>query len=161
MPVEFADLEELRARIGQEVAVSDWLAVTQDRVDRFAEATEDRQWIHVDRERAARSPLGGTIAHGFLTLALVPHLFATALRLPPAQMTVNYGLDRVRFTSPVPVGARVRARFELLDIREVAASAVDIRWRVTIEVEGALKPACIAETIARRFAGSSDAAQEV
>ena len=148
--VALADMDELRARIGREVAVSDWLEVTQDRIDRFAEATEDRQWIHVDRERAAGSPLGGTIAHGFLTLSLIPHFFATALRLPPARMTLNYGLDRVRFTSPVPAGSRVRARFELLDVRD-AAGATDIRWKVTIEVEGAAKPACIAETIARRF----------
>jgi acyl dehydratase len=161
MPVvEIADIEGLRARIGQEVAVSDWLAVTQDRIDGFAEATGDRQWIHLDRERAARSPFGGTIAHGFLTLSLIPHLFATALRLPPARMSVNYGLDRVRFTSPVPAGTRVRARFELLDVRDAAGSAVDIRWKVTIEVEGAAKPACIAETIVRRFA-EPDAAREV
>jgi len=152
MPVvTFADLEELRGRIGREVAVSDWLAVTQDRIDRFAEATEDRQWIHLDRERAARSPFGGTIAHGFLTLSLIPHLFANALRLPPAGMSINYGLDRVRFTSPVLAGQRVRARFELLDIRDAAGPAVDLRWKVTIEVEGAVKPACIAETIVRRF----------
>jgi len=148
--VALADMDELRARIGREVAVSDWLEVAQERIDRFAEATEDRQWIHVDRERAAGSPLGGTIAHGFLTLSLIPHFFATALRLPPARMTLNYGLDRVRFTSPVPAGSRVRARFELLDVRD-AAGATDIRWKVTIEVEGAAKPACIAETIARRF----------
>ena len=151
--VELADLAELRGRIGQEVAVSDWLEVTQDRIDRFAEATEDRQWIHLDRERAARSPLGGTVAHGFLTLSLIPHFFATALRLPPARMTLNYGLDRVRFTSPVPSGKRVRARFELLDVRDAAAGATDLRWKVTIEVEGAAKPACVAETIARRFDG--------
>jgi acyl dehydratase len=150
--VELADLAALRGRIGQEVAVSDWLEVTQDRIDRFAEATEDRQWIHLDRERAARSPLGGTVAHGFLTLSLIPHFFATALRLPPARMTLNYGLDRVRFTSPVPAGKRVRARFELLDVRD-AAGATDLRWKVTIEVEGAAKPACVAETIARRFEG--------
>src|SRR6187401_190883 len=118
--VAFADMDELRARIGREVAVSDWLEVAQERIDRFAEATEDRQWIHVDRERAAGSPLGGTIAHGFLTLSLIPHFFATALRLPPARMTLNYGLDRVRFTSPVPAGSRVRARFELLDVRDAA-----------------------------------------
>jgi acyl dehydratase len=150
--VELADLAALRGRIGQEVAVSDWLEVTQDRIDRFAEATEDRQWIHLDRERAARSPLGGTVAHGFLTLSLIPHFFATALRLPPARMTLNYGLDRVRFTSAVPSGKRVRARFELLDVHD-AAGATDLRWKVTIEVEGAAKPACVAETIARRFEG--------
>lgn len=149
-PVAFADLDELRGRIGQEVTVSDWLEVAQDRIDGFAEATGDRQWIHVDPERAARSPFGGTIAHGFLTLALIPHLFAGAVRLPPARMTVNYGLERVRFPSPVPAGRRVRGRFTLLDVR-AAAGATDVRWRVTIEVEGGGKPACVAETIARRF----------
>jgi acyl dehydratase len=149
--VTFADLEELRGRIGQEVAVSEWLPVTQERIDRFAEATGDRQWIHVDRERAAASPLGGTIAHGFLTLALIPHFFATALVLPPARMTLNYGLERVRFTSPVPSGRRVRARFALLDVRDAAGGAIDLCWKVTIEVEGSAKPACVAETIARRF----------
>jgi acyl dehydratase len=151
MPVTFADLDELRGRIGQEVAVSDWLEVAQERIDRFAEATEDRQWIHVDRERAAASPLRGTIAHGFLTLSLVPHFFATALVLPPARMTLNYGLERVRFTSPVPSGRRVRARFTLLDVRDAAGGATDLCWKVTLEVEGAAKPACVAETIARRF----------
>jgi acyl dehydratase len=148
--VAIADLGELRGRIGQELAVSDWREVAQDRIDRFADATGDRQWIHVDRERAARSPFGGTIAHGYLTLALVPHLFASALRLPPARMTINYGLDRVRFPSPVAAGQRVRGRFHLLDV-STTAGATDLRWRITIEVEGAAKPACVAETIARRF----------
>jgi acyl dehydratase len=157
--VAFADLEELRGRIGQELAVSDWIEVSQERIDRFADATEDRQWIHVDRERAARSPLGGTIAHGFLTLSLIPHFFATALHLPPARMTLNYGLDRVRFTSPVPSGTRVRGRFLLRDVRD-AAGAVDLRWQVTVEVEGAAKPACVAETIARRFEAPAGVSQE-
>jgi acyl dehydratase len=157
----FDDLAELRGRIGQEVAVSEWLEVTQERIDRFAEATEDRQWIHVDRERAAGSPLGGTIAHGFLTLALIPHFFATALRLPPARMTLNYGLERVRFTSPVPSGGRVRARFALLDVRDAAGGATDLCWKVTIEVEGWPKPACVAETIARRYEARDDAPREV
>lgn len=150
MPIAFATLDELRARVGEEVAVSEWVDVTQERIDGFADATGDRQWIHVDVERAAASPFGGTIAHGFLTLSLVPHLFATAVRLPPARMTVNYGLERVRFTSPVPAGKRVRARFALLEVRD-AAGATDLRWSVTVEVEGASKPACVAETIARRF----------
>jgi acyl dehydratase len=159
--VELADLDDLRGRIGREVAVSDWLEVTQERIDRFAEATGDRQWIHVDRERAARTPQGGTIAHGFLTLSLIPHLASSALRLPPARMAINYGLDRVRFTSPVPAGSRVRARFELLGVREAAGPAIDIRWKVTIEVEGTGKPACIAETIARRFEEPAPSAGEV
>jgi acyl dehydratase len=150
-PVEFTDVEQLRGRIGQEVAVSGWTTVTQERIDGFADATDDHQWIHVDRERAAASPLAGTIAHGFLVLSLLPHLMSTAVRLPPAGMTLNYGLNRVRFTSPVPAGSRVRARIELLDIKEAPGPAMDLYWKVTVEVEGATRPACIAETIARRY----------
>jgi acyl dehydratase len=149
--VEFADIEELRGRIGQEVAVSDWLTVTQERIDRFADATDDHQWIHVDPERASLSPLRCTIAHGFLTLSLLPHFMSTTLKLPPARMTLNYGLNRVRFTSPVPAGKRIRARIALLDVQGAPGAATDIYWKVTIEVEGAPKPACIAETIARRY----------
>lgn len=152
-PVEFTDLEQLRSRIGQEVAVSGWTTVTQERIDVFADATDDHPWIHVDRDRAAASPPGGTIAHGFLILSLIPHLMSAALRLPPAGVTLNYGLNRVRFTSPVAAGSRVRARIELLDIKEAPGPALDLYWKVTIEVEGATRPACIAETIARRYVG--------
>ncbi|HLA76958.1 MAG TPA: MaoC family dehydratase [Vicinamibacteria bacterium] len=151
--VEFQDLEQLRQRIGQEIAVSDWLTMTQDRVDRFAEATGDHQWIHVDRERAAGSPFGGTIAHGFLTLSLIPHFLTTTIALPSARMTINYGLNRVRFTTPVPTGKRVRARFALDAIEEAKGGALDLIWKVTVELEGSDKPACVAETILRRYAG--------
>lgn len=150
--VEFRDMEELRQRIGREVAVSDWLTVTQERVDQFADATDDHQWIHVDQERAAASPLGGTIAHGFLTLSLVSYFLGQALTLPPARMTLNYGLNRVRFTAPVHTGTRVRARIKLLDVKEAKGSAVDVYWQVTIELEGSERPACVAEPISRRYA---------
>jgi len=153
MPIaEFTDIEQLRSRIGQEVAVSDWIAIAQDRIDKFADATDDHQWIHVDRERAANSPLKGTIAHGFLTLSMLPYFMSTTLKLPPARMTLNYGLNRVRFTNPVPAGKRIRARIKLLDIEEGKDGAMDLYWKVTIEIEGVEKPACIAETIGRRFA---------
>lgn len=150
--VEFHSLEQLRERIGQELAVSDWMSVTQERIDRFAEATDDRQWIHVDRVRAAASVFRGTIAHGFLTLALLPHFLSTTLRLPPAKMLVNYGVNKVRFTAPIPAGKRIRARIGLLDMVEVQGGARDIYWKITIEVEGSDKPACHAEPISRFYA---------
>lgn len=150
--VEFKDVEQLRSRIGQEVAVSDWMTMTQDRINQFADATDDHQWIHVNPERAAKSPLRSTIAHGFLTLSMIPHFINTTLKLPDARMTLNYGLNRVRFTSPVPAGKRIRARFALQRIEEAQGGALDCYWTVTIEVEGADKPACIAETISRRYA---------
>ncbi len=151
--VEFQNLEQLRQRVGQEIAVSDWMSVTQERIDRFADATDDRQWIHVDRARAAASAFRGTIAHGFLTLSLLPYFLGTTLRLPPAKMLVNYGLNKVRFTAPVHAGKRVRARIALLDMVEVQGGAQDFYWKITIEVEGSDKPACLAETISRFYAG--------
>lgn len=150
--VEFQNLEQLRARIGQEIAVSDWMSLTQERIDRFADATDDHQWIHVDRTQAAASVFRGTIAHGFLTLSLLPHFLHTTLRLPAAKMLVNYGLNKVRFTAPVHAGKRIRARIGLLDMVEVQGGAQDIYWKVTIEVEGSDKPACHAETISRFYA---------
>lgn len=149
--VEFRDMQQLRQRIGQEVAVSDWLTVTQERVDQFADATDDHQWIHVDPERAAQSPFGGTIAHGFLTLSLIPHFMGQSITFPPARMTVNYGLNRVRFTAPVRTGSRVRARMVLLDVKDVKGGAVDTIWEVTIELEGSERPACVAQSISRRY----------
>jgi acyl dehydratase len=151
--VEFTDVEQLRSRIGQEIAVSDWLTMTQERIDQFADATDDHQWIHVDRERAAKSPLRGTIAHGFLTLSMIPYFVNTALKLPDSRMSLNYGLNRVRFTNPVPAGKRIRAHFTLLKIEEGKGGAMDFYWQITIELEGTAKPACIAESISRRFAG--------
>jgi acyl dehydratase len=148
--VRIESMDELRRRVGQEIAVSDWLAVTQERIDRFADATDDHQWIHVDPERAAGSPFGGTIAHGFLTLSLIPHLASETLAFPPARMSVNYGLNRVRFPAPLRAGTRVRARFELLAMEDIPGGA-QLTWKVTIEREGSEKPACVAETVSRRY----------
>ena len=149
--VLFDSLDALRAKIGQEVAVGDWVTVTQEQINRFADATGDHQWIHLDTQRAAaESPYGTTIAHGFLTLSLLPRLMADALQLPKAKMSVNYGLNRVRFAAPVPAGKRVRARITLLGIEEVKGG-VQMSWKVQIEVEGNEKPACIAETLARHY----------
>jgi acyl dehydratase len=153
--VEIRDLEDLRRQIGREVAVSDWLPVTQERIDVFAEATDDRQWIHVDPARAkAESPFGGTVAHGFLTLSLLPRLAADTLSLPETKLVVNYGLNRVRFPAPVRAGQRIRAHFSPTALEDVP-SGVQLTWTVTIEVEGGDKPACVAETVSRRYAATS------
>jgi len=134
--------------VGQEL-LSPWLAIEQERIDEFARATDDPQWIHTDPEAAAAGPFGTTIAHGFLTLSLVVPLFAQALpALDGYGMTLNYGLNRVRFTSPVPSGARVRGRFRIEDLEDVALG-VQARVAVTIELEGQEKPACVAEALFR------------
>jgi len=149
--VEIRDVQELRRQIGREVAVSDWLTVAQERINLFAEATEDRQWIHVDQARAAaESPFGGAIAHGFLTLSLLPRLAGDTLSLPDAKLTVNYGLNRVRFPSPVRAGQRIRAHFAPAAVEDVPGG-VQLTWTVTIEAEGSEKPACVAETVSRRY----------
>jgi acyl dehydratase len=150
--VEIRDLAELREKVGRELAVSEWVAVTQERINLFAEATDDHQWIHVDPARAAReSPFGGTVAHGFLTLSLLPRLAADTLVLPEAKLVVNYGLNRVRFPSPVRAGQRIRARFTPSGIEDVPGG-VQLTFTVTIEAEGSDKPACVAETVSRRYA---------
>lgn len=138
------DLEHLRGLVGQEVAVSDWFEVTQERINLFADATGDRQWIHVDPARArAETPWGNTIAHGFLTLSLLSPL-AAVVRVPNLKMAVNYGFERVRFIAPVPSGSRIRARFTLRSL-EQAGGAFRAAWAVTVELEGAQKPCCAAE----------------
>lgn len=150
---EFQTIDELRRHIGQEVALGDWVPVTQEQINQFAEATGDYQWIHLDKERAAaESPYGATVAHGFLTLSLIPRLMADTLQLPPAKMSVNYGLNRVRFAAPVRAGKRVRARVFLLGIEEVSGG-LQFGWKVQIEVEDSEKPACIAETLSRQYTG--------
>ena len=150
--VEIRDVQDLRRQIGREVAVSDWFTVTQERIDLFAEATEDRQWIHVDPKRAAaESPFGGPVAHGFLTLSLLPRLAGETLSLPEAKLSVNYGLNRVRFPSPVRAGQRIRAHFAPAAVEDVPGG-VQLTWTVTIEAEGNEKPACVAETVSRRYA---------
>jgi acyl dehydratase len=143
-------IRELASRVGEEVGVSPWVEVSQERIDTFAKAIDDFQWIHVDRERAKRSPFGGTIAHGFLTLSLLSHLSERTFSFADRRMGVNYGLNRVRFTSPVPSGARVRARFTLARY-ELLEGGVQVTWNTVIEIEGAQKPALVAEWIGRHY----------
>jgi acyl dehydratase len=148
---EIASLDELRTLLGKEVAVSEWIEITQKRVDMFADATEDHQWIHQDTERCRRdSPFGGPVAHGFLTLSLVSGMFDTALRMVDVRMAVNYGLNKVRFPAPVPVGSRLRARMLLKAIEDIDGGA-QLVWEVTIEREGGAKPVCVAEVLVRRY----------
>ena len=152
--IEIPDVAALAGRIDQEVAVSEWLDVTQERIDRFAEATEDRQWIHVDAARAAdESPFKSTIAHGFLTLSLVSALGQRAMRVSGIRMAINYGLNRVRFMAPVPAGSRIRGRFAPMAVTEESGS-LQIAWRVTIEREHADKPCCVAEWLVRYYPAS-------
>jgi acyl dehydratase len=148
---EIASLAELKTLVGQEVAVSDWVEITQEQVNQFAEATGDHQWIHLDVERCKReSPFGGPIAHGFLTLSLLPMLMQSSLRMTDVRMGVNYGLNKVRFPAPVPVGSRVRSRATLLSVEDIEGGA-QVTWKVTIEREGGDKPVCVAESISRRY----------
>ncbi len=142
---------ELRDRVGQEIGVSPWYEIGQERIDAFAEATDDRQWIHLDRARAALGPFGRTIAHGFLTLSVLPKLLAEAVTFADRRMGVNYGLNRVRFTSPVPSGARVRGRFTLARCEEIEGG-LQLTWNVTVEREGADKPCLVAEWLVRQYA---------
>jgi acyl dehydratase len=153
--VTVVDLAQLGGLVGQEVATSDWLAVTQDRIDAFAAATSDHQWIHVDAGRArAETPFGATIAHGFLTLSLLSALVRDAVTVDGPRMTLNYGLNRVRFVSPVPSGSRIRARVALATIAEMGDS-LQATWSVTIEREGGDRPAIVAEWIVRYYPGAS------
>jgi acyl dehydratase len=148
---EIHGLEELKSLIGQEVATSEWVEVSQERINLFAEATGDHQWIHIDVERSKReSPFGGPIAHGFLTLSLLPMLTANAVKMTDVKMGVNYGLNKVRFTSPVPAGSRVRAKMKLLNVEDMKDCA-QTTWEVTIEREGGDKPACVAESVSRQY----------
>ena len=147
----FQTLAELAACVGQEVAVSDWLTITQAQVNLFAEATGDHQWIHVNPEKAAAGPFGTPIAHGFLTLSLIPKFFESSLDIVGSRMGVNYGLNKVRFTAPVPVGSRLRARMKLLASEPIDNSGVQMTWEVLVEREGSAKPVCIAESLVRRY----------
>jgi len=147
---EIESLQALKLLVGREIAVSDWIEISQERIDLFADATGDHQWIHVDAERCRReSPYGGPIAHGFLSLSLLPMLMERAIRVGGAGMLVNYGLNKVRFPAPVPAGSRVRGRFALLSTDDVAGGGVQLTWQATVEREGADKPACVAELIVR------------
>jgi acyl dehydratase len=141
----FATLDEIRARIGEEIGVSSWLTVDQERIDAFAEATEDRQFIHTDPAAAAQTPLGGTIAHGFLSLSLLSRMGSEVLLAPEGvKMALNYGLDRARFLAPVKAGARVRGRFTLDSVEERAPGQLLMRYSVSVEIEGQDKPALTA-----------------
>jgi acyl dehydratase len=146
----FATLAELQDLVGQEIGESDWIIVDQQRIDRFADATGDHQWIHVDPVRAAAGPFGTTVAHGFLTLSLLPEMSATAFEVRGARMGLNYGLNRVRFPAPVPVDSRLRGHFKLLSYEAIEGGA-QLTVEVTMEREGSPKPVCVAESIARRF----------
>jgi len=144
-------VRDLENRVGEEVAVSPWIEITQERIDTFARAIEDFQWIHVDRERAKASPFGGTIAHGFLTLSLLSHLSERTFSFADRRMGINYGINRVRFTSPVPSGSRVRARFTLAKYEKLDGDGVQVTWSVVMEREGADKPALVAEWLGRHY----------
>ena len=148
---EFKTLAEMANQVGEELGVSDWMVVTQEMIDKFADATGDHQWIHVDPERAAKGPFGATIAHGFLTLSLLPKLSGDAVKILDQKMGVNYGLNRVRFTAPVRAGSRVRARTTLAAFEPLPNNGAQITTNVVIELEGSEKPACVAEAISRRY----------
>jgi acyl dehydratase len=148
---EIASLAELKSLVGEEVAVSDWFEVTQQRINTFAEATGDHQWIHLDVERAKKeSPFGGTIAHGFLTLSMLPMLMESVIVMCDVKMGVNYGLNKVRFPAPVPSGSRIRGRMKLLEVEDIEGGA-QMTWQVTMEREGGDKPVCVAESVSRRY----------
>jgi acyl dehydratase len=148
---DFATLGDMEAQVGAEIGLSRWFEVSQQRIATFADATDDHQWIHVDAERAAReSPFGGTVAHGFLTLSVLPAMLEDAIRMLDVTMALNYGLDKVRFPAPVPAGSRVRGRIVLAALDRVEGGA-QLRLAVTVEREGGGKPACVAEFLVRRY----------
>ncbi|RSO49109.1 dehydratase [Streptomyces sp. WAC 06725] len=147
-PRVFGSLDELRNAVGEDLGTSGWLEIDQKRIDLFADATGDHQWIHVDPERAAAGPFGATIAHGYLTLALLPALVPQLLRVDNVKMGINYGVNKVRFPAPVPVGSRLRATARIADVTEVPGG-VQLATAVTVEREGGDKPVCVAETLSR------------
>jgi acyl dehydratase len=145
------DSLELKAHIGQEVAWSDWVTVTQAHIDLFAQATGDHQWIHIHPEQAAAGPFGTTIAHGFLTLSLLPQLFASAMVVEGSRMGINYGLNKVRFTAPVPVNSRLRAAFTPQHIEALPDGGTQTTWDVVVQREGSPKPVCLAQSLVRHY----------
>jgi acyl dehydratase len=146
----FDKLLELEALVGQELGVSDWVLIDQARIQRFADATDDQQWIHTDPVRAAAGPFGATIGHGFLTLSLLPKFFHEGYKVRETRMGVNYGLNKVRFPAPVPVGSRLRARFKLLAYEAIEGGA-QLTVEVSVEREGGAKPVCVAESLTRQY----------
>jgi len=147
----FETLADLAACVGQDVGFSDWVTITQEQVNLFAQATGDHQWIHVDVERARQGPFGAPVAHGFLTLSLLPVFFESAMTVRQSAMGVNYGLNKVRFTAPVPVGSRLRAHLRLLSVEPIAGGGLQMCWAVSVEREGSDKPVCVAESLVRRY----------
>ena len=150
MPTHFKHLADLPALVGQDLGASDWILVDQARIDQFAHATGDHQWIHTDPALAAKGPFGTTVAHGFLTLSLLPIFFETSFVVDDVRMGLNYGLNKVRFPAPVPVGSRLRGHFKLLSFEPVEGGAQMV-VEVTVEREGSAKPVCVAESVSRRF----------
>jgi acyl dehydratase len=146
----FTDLDGIRAAKGSVLGTSDWLTIDQTRIDRFADATGDHQWIHIDPGRAATGPFGATIAHGFLTLSLLPYFAVQNYRIEGARLSVNYGLNKVRFITPVRVGCRLRGITELTGVEDLDTGA-QLSFRTTIEIAGVEKPACVAETLSRQY----------
>ncbi|MCH7837356.1 MAG: MaoC family dehydratase [Chloroflexi bacterium] len=151
MPMIFNSPAELKSAVGKQLGVSEWLEIDQARIDKFADATGDHQWIHVDPERAKDGPFGTTIAHGYLTQSLVNLFLPQIIEVRGISMGVNYGADRVRFPAPVPVGSRLRGSAELIKVEDVKGGAVQSTVRVTIEIEGSERPACVIDTISRYF----------
>ncbi|MDP3085381.1 MAG: MaoC family dehydratase [Rubrivivax sp.] len=146
----FARLQDLQQQVGQEIGISDWVEIEQSRIDLFAQATGDHQWIHVDPVRAAAGPFGAPIAHGFLTLSLLPVMFERGFAVDDVRMAVNYGLNKVRFPAPVPVGSRLRGHFTLLEYLPLDGGA-QLTVEVTMEREGTAKPVCVAQSVSRRY----------
>lgn len=147
----FETLSDLAACVGQEVAVSDWVTVTQQQINQFADATGDHQWIHVDVDKAKAGPFGAPIAHGFLTLSMLPLFFESALAIAGSRMGVNYGLNKVRFMAPVPVDSRLRARMTLVSSDPIDNQGQQLVWDVVVEREGSAKPVCVAQSVVRRY----------
>jgi acyl dehydratase len=146
----YAKLSDLQLLVGHDVGASEWITIEQSRIDAFAQATGDHQWIHVDPARAANGPFGATVAHGFLTLSLLPLFSETAFTIDDVRMGINYGLNRVRFAAPVRVGSRLRAHFKLLSFEPLEGGA-QLTVQATFEIEGQAKPACVAESVSRRY----------
>ena len=151
MPTVFESPAELKGAIGKELGTSDWLEISQQRIDQFAEATGDHQWIHVDPERAKAGPFGATIAHGYLTMSLASYFLPQIVTVKGISMGINYGVDRMRFPSPVPVGSKLRAKGELVEAEDTKDGAIQAKVRVTIEIEGQDRPACVVDTLSRYY----------
>lgn len=151
----FANFAEIKDAVGSEIGVSDWIEITQDRINKFAEATCDEQWIHVDEERARRElPAGRTIAHGLLSLALAPMFIRSVMQLEGIKNTLNYGANRIRYLAPVPAGSRLRGRISIIEAVDVPPDALRVTYKLTIEIDGSEKPACVAELIGQHYLGS-------